>query len=278
MYEELTFPIPDAAAFLRRLGLEENALQGLSVREQLNTLIWAYQTHIPFEDLNSSCLHQPTTLGIPELFDKMVTRERGGFCFEMNGLFTRLLQDLGFSARSVFCRILRGKDFLPPCTHRGIIVEDEDRLYYCDVGYGGPQPAGTVLIEDGAESENHGEIFRTDRYDPWWWTLSRTTSAGETEQVLQFRTEPMDAVEFVPVNYYCSTDPGMVFVKRVMLNLRTEKGSVSIDGTSAGTDLEKGTCDCTLTVNEGGCRTVTPLADKEAFLKALKDHFGIMLS
>lgn len=44
-----------------------------------------------------------------------------------------------------------GKDYLPPVLHRGNLVYLDDGVYYCDVGYGGPQPGASVKIEDGYE-------------------------------------------------------------------------------------------------------------------------------
>ena len=109
MYESMNQPIPDISAYLDRIGLSEAPAANL---EGLNALIWAHQTHVPFEDLNTSWLKLPVSLEIPALFDKVVLGRRGGYCYELNALFTRLLLDLGFDARSVFCRVVRGRDFL----------------------------------------------------------------------------------------------------------------------------------------------------------------------
>ena len=149
-------PIPDIAAYLKRIGLSEAPPRLL---DGLNALIWAHQTHVPFEDLNTSWLRLPVSLEIPALYDKVVLRRRGGYCYELNALFTRLLLDLGFDARSVFCRVVRGRDFLPPCAHRAVVVALEGRLYFCDVGFGGPMPAGALQIADGAGGTCAGNTF-----------------------------------------------------------------------------------------------------------------------
>ena len=185
MYEALNRPIPNLSGYLKRIGLSGAPSADLA---GLNALIWAHQTHIPFEDLNTSWLHLPVSLEIPALYDKVVVRRRGGYCYELNALFTRLLLDLGFDARSVFCRVVRGRDFLPPCAHRAVVVALEGKLYFCDVGFGGPMPAGALEIADGVGQDVRGEYFCIDRFDDYWWTVSRNASAGVREAVLQFNT------------------------------------------------------------------------------------------
>ena len=141
MYEDYYSHITDIEAVFSRIGL--SGLYPGSFKPDLphlSGLIHAFQTHIPFEDLDSSLLGESIRLDIPGLFDKLILRRRGGFCFELNGFFEQLLRDLGYDGFSVFCRIVRGRDYIPPCTHRGIIVKLDQTRSYCDVGFGGPSP------------------------------------------------------------------------------------------------------------------------------------------
>lgn len=259
MYESMNQPIPDLAAYLRRIGLDEAPKADL---DGLNALILAHQRHVPFEDLDVHLLKRPISLEIPALFDKVVTRRRGGYCYELNALFTRLLIDLGFEARSVFCRIVRGRDFLPPSAHRAIVVALEERLYFCDVGFGGPMPAGAVPVEDGSRVVVDGEPFGIDRFDDAWWTLSRRTSDGAWEKVLQFNGFPQLPQEFLAANWWSETHPSSLFVNKLLVNLRTAGGSKSITGDE-------------FTLRENGtCRT-TPIPDPDALHSILREHFGI---
>ena len=259
MYESMNQPIPDRTAYLKRIGL---SVCPPVTPEGLNALVWAHQTHVPFEDLNTSWLKQPVSLEIPALYDKVVVRRRGGYCYELNALFTRLLLDLGFDARSVFCRVVRGRDFLPPCSHRGIVVALEGRLYFCDVGFGGPMPAGALEIADGVGRNVRGEYFRIDRFDDYWWTVSRDTSAGEREAVLQFNTFPQTPQEFIAANMKSATDPESIFVKNVLVNLRTGDGALSIT-------------DDAFTIHKDGEAHTQPIGDEDDLRRILKAYFGI---
>ena len=259
MYESMNQSIPDIGEYLARIGLSAVPSPTL---DGLNDLIWAHQTHVPFEDLNTSWLGRPVSLEIPALYDKVVLRRRGGYCYELNALFTRLLLDLGFDARSVFCRVVRGRDFLPPCAHRGIVVALDGGLYFCDVGFGGPMPAGALEIADGAGGDVRGETFRIDRFDDYWWTLSRDTSAGVREAVLQFNTFPQTPQEFIAANMKSALDPESIFVKQVLVNLRTGDGALSIT-------------DDTFTIRSSGESRTTTIEDEHALRRILKDYFGI---
>ena len=259
MYESMNQPIPDISAYLARIGLSAAPSADL---DGLNALIWAHQTHVPFEDLNTSCLNRPVSLEIPALYDKVILRRRGGYCYELNALFTRLLLDLGFDARSVFCRVVRGRDFLPPCAHRAVVVALGERLYFCDVGFGGPMPAGALEIADGIGRDVRGEYFRIDRFDAYWWTVSRNTSAGVREAVLQFNTFPQTPQEFIAANMKSAQDPESIFVKHILVNLRTAGGALSVT-------------DDAFTVHENGAARTERIPDGAALRRILRERFGI---
>ncbi len=72
------------------------------------------------------------------LVDKLVTARRGGYCFEQNGLFERVLREVGFTVRSVLGRVvLANPSQMPPRTHRLLLVELNGERWIADVGFGG---------------------------------------------------------------------------------------------------------------------------------------------
>ena len=259
MYETMNQPIPDVGAYLNRIGIA--AAPEVSPAG-LNALIWAHQTHVPFEDLDVYYTRRPVSLEIPVLYDKVVVRRRGGYCYELNALFARLLQDLGFDVRRVFCRVVRGRDFLPPCAHQAIVATFGEDRYFCDVGFGGPMPAGALRIGDGVGGDVRGEYFRIDRFDDYWWTMSRDASDGRREAVLQFNTFPQTPQEFLAANMKCALDPESLFVNKLLVNLRTADGALSVT-------------DDQLTVRRGGEVRTTHLENDAALRQALVRRFGI---
>jgi N-hydroxyarylamine O-acetyltransferase len=87
----------DVDAYLRRLGSTRPA--GRSAAD-LATLHRAHLLTVPFEDLD---IHRgvPIDLDLDAIYDKVVRRRRGGFCYENNGLFAGLLTELGFDVTLV---------------------------------------------------------------------------------------------------------------------------------------------------------------------------------
>ena len=84
---------------------------------------------------------KPILLDDAALFDKIVTRGRGGYCFELNGLLTAMLREMGFSVTERFARYLRGESEIPMRRHRVAIVSLPDGDYLCDIGVGQIAPA-----------------------------------------------------------------------------------------------------------------------------------------
>ena len=114
MFEDLYAPLPQVDAYLARIGYEGPV--GLT-EACLDQLVLRHQLSVPFENLDIRIRKTPVSLGIPQLFDKVVTRGRGGFCYELNGLFRALLEALGFRAWCCSCKVLKGKALgIPRCT------------------------------------------------------------------------------------------------------------------------------------------------------------------
>ncbi|STM58270.1 Putative N-hydroxyarylamine O-acetyltransferase [Escherichia coli] len=88
----------------------------------------------------------------------MIAR-RGGYCFEQNGVFERVLRELGFNVRSLLGRVvLSNPPALPPRTHRLLLVELEEEKWIADVGFGGQTLTAPIrLVPDLVQTTPHGE-------------------------------------------------------------------------------------------------------------------------
>src|SRR4029079_9045877 len=74
--------------------------------ETLRALHVAHLLAVPFENLNIG-VGWPIVLDEAALFDKIVVRRRGGFCYELNGLFAALLRGLGFQVTMLSAGVAR---------------------------------------------------------------------------------------------------------------------------------------------------------------------------
>lgn len=123
----------DFNAYLNRIGIArpEPTLAGLSALQQ------AQLSAIPFENINPLLGLLPD-LDPAALMDKIVASRRGGYCFELNGLFEHALNELGFAYQPIMARVRMGRSEGGPRLHLGFIVEADGESWLVDVGFGGP--------------------------------------------------------------------------------------------------------------------------------------------
>lgn len=98
-------------------------------------------------------------LDLESLFDRIVVRRRGGYCFEQNGLFFEVLEELGFAVELCLARVIYNQDTHPGLTHRNSIVDLGGRRYVADVGFGGDGPRVPVPL-DGLETRDNDRTYR----------------------------------------------------------------------------------------------------------------------
>src|SRR5690349_18713825 len=82
----------DVSAYLTRISYDGPVEPTLPV---LHGLHLAHLRSVPFENLDIH-LGRPISLAEEQLFAKVVGQRRGGFCYELNGLFAALLREIGY--------------------------------------------------------------------------------------------------------------------------------------------------------------------------------------
>ncbi|TDI15991.1 MAG: arylamine N-acetyltransferase, partial [Acidobacteria bacterium] len=91
-------------AYLKRIGYRGSRQPTAETLRQLHR---AHLLAVPFENLDIPLGH-PIVLSLPSFYDKIVRRRRGGFCYELNGLFGWLLEQLGFTVVMLSARVFEG--------------------------------------------------------------------------------------------------------------------------------------------------------------------------
>jgi N-hydroxyarylamine O-acetyltransferase len=227
-----------AEAYLRRIGID--AAPRTAGKAELDALIFAHQYHVPFENLDICDRRLDIDLATEKLFDKLVIRRRGGYCFELNSLFHKLLRALGFDARACLARVHSGRNFTPLPLHRITLVRLDGTLHFCDVGFGGLMPAEALPLAPGLRNDAAGGNFSLEENKRRWWTLLLHTgkpggktpgaepAASAGEPVISFNTEELPEVYFIAPNYYCAHAPDSRFVTSRVVNLRIPGGSAQL--------------------------------------------------
>lgn len=245
-----------AEAYLKRICFEGPVKRDA---ETLDRLLRAHLEQVPFENLDVFEQGKVPSLEEEELFDKIVRKRRGGYCFELNTLLLLLLEALGFSVYPIAVRVRWNKTILAPISHMALVVRLDRRKYLCDVGYGGPGPKGLLCLEESVQRVA-GETFRVSREEEE--LLLEGVHQGTWKAVLQFRDQPFCLRDFQVLNFYCAANPAIIFTQKRIVNICTPSGSRAL------TDME-------LTVRDGDLVTRRQLLNREELAACLQEDFGI---
>ena len=180
---------------------------------------------IPFENLDIR-LGRGVAIDSETVFDKLVTRRRGGYCFEQNRLFGDALHALGFAARPILARVWLGASETPPLTHTLSLVHVEGRDWIADPGFGGSY-APVMPLEEGEAEAPDGARFRLVR-DGEGWMLERIGPAGATDgrgagdgwrRQFGFTTAEVFDADLLLGNHWTSTAPESRFTQITLASI-----------------------------------------------------------
>ena len=118
------------SAFLKRIGLPEDLKTKPSL-ELLKLIQYHAVTHIPYENIDI-INGVPLNLDAEYLTNKIVTRGRGGYCFELNALLSHILKEMGFEVTDYLARFLREVEGIPVRHHRVVAVKIDGKTYTFD--------------------------------------------------------------------------------------------------------------------------------------------------
>jgi len=125
----------------------------------LNALQSAHIAKYSFNSL-AVVLGQTISLDLPDIFNKIVQKHRGGYCFEHNKLLQHVLSELGFEVRLLLARVVYNRDVDSPRTHRMMIVSLNDSDYIVDAGFGHFGARYPVKIELGLDQDQGDARYR----------------------------------------------------------------------------------------------------------------------
>ena len=191
-------------AYFQRIGFTDDARPD---RPTLEALMRAHLLSVPFENLDQQ-LRRPVTTLVKDAYSKIVERSRGGWCFEMNGLFAWALTEIGFTVHSLAAHVMR--DGLPtrdsPATHKLLLVECGEPLIV-DVGFGGglfaPVPLAPV-----EEAQRPYQIGITQE-DEGYWRFTEQANGSSTS--FDFRDDPVAGTYFDETSERLQTDENSAF-------------------------------------------------------------------
>jgi N-hydroxyarylamine O-acetyltransferase len=215
----------------------------------------AHMLTVPFENLDIH-LGERNVLDPDHVYDKIVRRRRGGWCFECNGLFALLLEELGFAVTRYSASVTLNDPPSPDFAHLTLRV-DLDEPWLADVGFGDSFTAPLRLAYDG-DQERDGRRYRLER------TGGRVTLLQDGSPQYVFALEPRRMEQFQDMCDRLQTTPDTHFTRAVICSLATADGRRSLAGMR-------------LIVTEDGRRDECQLADDDEREAVLREAFGVDL-
>lgn len=249
--------------YLKRIGYTE------SINHKGNTLRnlqAAHLTHIPYENLD--ILNGiPLSLEPQDLFAKIITGHRGGYCFELNGLYSNLLKSLGFTVVNLAGRyIINGDGSIRMRRHRLLKVKAEDGEFLCDVGVRMESPRVALWFAQSEIQSDGISKYKLEKDEFYGWVLWQKESGKVWKKIYGFTEEPQLDIDYLMPSFYCETHPDSPFNQCMKLSIFTDTCNITLN-------------DKILKFYESA-RVVkqTEMKSKIEIENALSEYFGIQMS
>ena len=241
-------------------------------RETLFHLQRAFLQTVPYENLDIVA-GIPLSLSEDALYDKIVTRGRGGYCFEINGFMAVLLRSIGYTVTEYLARYLRGETAIPMRRHRVLrVTADDGSEWIMDAGIGQESFRVPLPWGDTETETNDGfRVYRLRMRAFYGWMIEdhpiiEDHPMGEDaifKPFYSFTEEPQLPIDYEMPSFWCERHPDSPFTKAPMLAIKTDSGRIAIDGNQ-------------LSVYENGT-VERRIFGEDEYPALLSRHFGIRL-
>lgn len=248
------------AQYLKRIRYEESSL--IPSLENLYKLQRLHLISVPFENLD---IHLGRKILLENTFNKVVNQHRGGFCYELNGLFYELLKGIGFQVDIISGRVYSKKKnkYPPEFDHMALVVHVGKEKYLVDVGNGEFAVHPLRIELNVLQSDPKGKfIIEESLSHPPYLQVSKIIDTIKTPEYI-FTLKPREVSEFLPMLHYQQTNPESPFLQKRICTRSTENGRITI-------------LDNTIKFKDGDIVREECLESEEEFLNGLRDYFNIV--
>lgn len=233
--------------------------------ETLRDLQLAHMMTVPFENLDIG-LKRPIKIDEESIWEKLIAQRRGGFCYELNGLFAWLLKHIGFNVTYLNARVFDregnlGIDF----DHLALLVQipGQTGRWLADVGFGDSFTESLNLDERGEQHQGL-RAYRLDQ-TPEGYIVWQKNYDGSWERHYFFDLQPHQfPEEYESACEYHQTSPESSFTRGSIISRAMPTGRVSLE-------------DGRLILTENGQRSERLLDSQDEYYALLKEYFDVTL-
>lgn len=246
-------------AYLERIDYSGNKAPSV---ETLRDLHIAHTLNVPFENLEVF-YKRPVWLDEASLYKKIVENRRGGYCFEMNGIFSIALKRIGFKVSNLLARVTIDSSYYTTKTHQVILVETGNKRWLADVGFGNNGILAPLLIEENTDQKQFAHIYRIIK-DLEFGYLLQKKEGDKYNSLYAFTLDKCYPEDFEMSNYYTSTFPESFFIKMRMCTMPTKEGRITLVDNQFKTE-------------KNGSVTEKPITNDAEFKGFLSEYFKLDL-
>ena len=246
----------DVAPYLQRIDYAGPLSPTL---ETLRRLQFAHVQHIPFENLDI-LLGRPILLDHESIWNKLVVRGRGGYCFEQNRLFATVLENLGFQVKCLAGRVQMGSQQVRPRTHMLLMIHVCGEDWLADVGFGGESLLYPLRFNIDEVQPQFGWQYRIAAECDYY-TVQSMRPEGWFD-LYRFTLEPRHPIDYEVANHYTSTHSQSRFMQNLIAARPSPEARVSL-------------WNRTLLIQTPSGTTETPVNGDEELLQLLAERFGL---
>lgn len=211
--------------YLRKLQL--NDFEPAVNLATLTKLQDAHLKYIPYENFDS-LNGKITSLKRQDMFNKVIMHNRGGICFELNGLYNWLLESLGFEVTSYAARFIDKMETYQLRRHRVMCVALGEKRYLTDVGVNSESPRVPLEITEGLIQSDGISQYKFTRSEFWGWLLWQKECGKIWKRLFGFTEEPQIDKDFITASFWCDAHPDSPFIKSKKLSIFREDCNITI--------------------------------------------------
>lgn len=212
----------DLTKYLNRIGYEGQIKPDF---ETLSSMMKCQLCSVPFENIDVQ-EGKIVSLVPQEIVKKVIEQNRGGYCYELNGLFCMALDAIGFTYKMLAARPMFNYTARRPKTHMALAVKVESKEWICDLGFGGYGLREPISMDNlGIIASQGGDEFML-------------TKIADTEYLLQIKIDdklanlysfepyPQEWVDYTLANHFNSTSPDTIFTNKRLCIIQKQNGRV----------------------------------------------------
>ncbi|WP_210463274.1 arylamine N-acetyltransferase family protein [Rufibacter roseolus] len=228
-------------------------------KEVLFELQAAHLLSVPFENLDIH-YNQKIKLDTDAIYKKIVLNRRGGFCYELNGLFYQLLKGIGFDARMVSGRVhIKDENYGAEYDHMAIVVGVNGKEYLVDVGFG-KFSYKPLEISLGVNLQDEFGLFKFDKAYDDYLRINLFKDGSWVPQYL-FDLKGREFQEFGEMCGFHQTSKESHFTQKKVISIITKNGRKTLSNNQ-------------LKITDGNTESIIEF-EEELFESKLKEYFDI---